>query len=355
MIMCIVMGSGCHDTIESSQGDLTSIPYDPVTYNVDVPANFPALEQPPDNLMTVDGIRLGRKLFYDPILSVDSTVSCSSCHQQSLSFTDGVAFSQGVAGLTPRSSMNLINVGFTYHGLFWDGRAPNLEEQALAPVENPIEMANTWENVEQILRSHSTYPADFRKAFGIINVAEIDRSLATKAISQFLRTIVSGENSNYDRALRGEIVPEENEYNGYLMFFNLDPNLPDAQCGHCHNSPLMATNDYFNNGLQEAPNLESIPDKGRGLVTGDPADNGKFKPPTLRNIALTAPYMHDGRFKTLQEVLDHYASGGKDSPSKSVFMYNLHLSESQKSDIIAFLLTLTDTTVLSNPAFKSPF
>lgn len=313
------------------------------------------LEQPPDNLMTVEGIQLGRKLFYDPIFSVDSTVSCASCHQQSLSFTDGLGHSIGVAGSTKRSSIDLINVGFTYHGLFWDGRAASLEQLALVPIEDPIEMANTWENVEQKLRDHATYPADFRKAFGIQNVSDIDRTLATKAVAQFLRTITSGTNSRYDRFARGEIFLEENEYNGYLMFFNFDPNLPDAQCGHCHNAPLLATNDYFNNGLQEALDLESIADKGRGLITGDPADNGKFKPPTLRNIALTAPYMHDGRFKTLQEVLDHYASGGKSSPNKSSFMFNLTLTESQKSDIIAFLLTLTDTTLLTNPAYKNPF
>jgi len=305
--------------------------------------------------MTVDGIQLGRKLFYDPIFSVDSTVSCSSCHQQAKSFTDGLDRSNGVAGQTKRSSIDLINVGFTYHGLFWDGRASSLEQLALVPIEDPIEMANSWDTVEMRLKRHPNYPSDFRKAFGIENISQIDRSLATKAVAQFLRTIISGHNSKYDRFTRGEIFLEENEYNGYLMFFNIDPNLPDAQCGHCHNAPLMATNDFFNNGLQEASDLESIPDKGRGLITGDPADNGKFKPPTLRNIALTAPYMHDGRFKTLPEVLDHYANGGKNSPNKSTFMFNLKLTESEKSDIIAFLLTLTDSTTLTNPAYQNPF
>jgi cytochrome c peroxidase len=239
--------------------------------------------------------------------------------------------------------------------LFWDGRVKTLEEQALKPIEDPIEMGNTWENVEQKLRAHPMYPAEFRKAFGIENKSEINRNLATKAIAQFVRTIVSGQNTKYDRFIRGEIFLEENEYNGYLMYFNLDPNLPDAQCGHCHNAPLLSTNDYFNNGLQEAADLESIPDKGRGLITGNPADNGLFKAPTLRNVLLTAPYMHDGRFNNITEVLDHYTSGGKNSPNKSTFMYNLHLTESEKADIIAFLKTLTDTTVLSDSAFKSPF
>ena len=352
LVLCL---TACHDSIDTQEGDLTHIDYRPESYVLQVPPGFPALEQPPDNLMTVDGIQLGRKLFYDPIFSIDSTVSCSSCHLQEHSFTDALAQSNGVAGKTPRSSMTLINVGFTYHGMFWDGRVASLEEQALKPIEDPIEMANTWENVEERLRNHATYPAEFRKAFGIENKDQINRDLATKAIAQFVRTITSGTESKYDRFIRGEIFLEENEYNGYLMFFNLDNNLPDAQCGHCHNAPLLATNDYFNNGLQEAVDLESIPDKGRGLITGDPIDNGKFKAPTLRNITLTGPYMHDGRFATLPEVLDHYASGGKNSPNKSTFMFNLHLTESEKADIIAFLLTLTDSTTLTNPAYKSPF
>ncbi len=351
----LLTNSSCHDSGEATPGDLTDIPYNPVPYVVNIPPAFPALEQPPDNPMTVDGVLLGRKLFYDPIFSIDSTVSCSSCHQQAHSFTDGLDRSIGVAGQTRRSSMNLINAGFTYHGFFWDGRAATLEQLALVPIEDPIEMAESWDHVEKKLRQHPTYPADFRRAFGINNTTDIDRYLAAKAVAQFLRTITSGNNSRYDRWLRGEIVLEENEYNGYLMFFNKDNELPDAQCGHCHNEPLITSDDYFNNGLQESPDLKSIPDKGRGLITQDSSDNGKFKAPTLRNIALTAPYMHDGRFKTLKEVLDHYASGGKSSPNKSSFLYNLHLTESQKSDIIAFLLTLTDSTTLTNPAYQSPF
>jgi cytochrome c peroxidase len=353
--LIILIWTGCHDSIDKPAGDLTNIPYSPVPYTVNIPTGFPALEQPLDNPMTVDGVFLGRELFYDPIFSIDSTVSCSSCHQQKHSFTDGLDRSIGVNGQTKRSSMNLMNVGFTYHGLFWDGRAATLEQLALIPIEDQIEMAESWSHVEQKLKRHPTYPADFRRAFGISDTSMINRDLATKAVAQFLRSITSGYNSRYDRFVRGEIFLDENEYNGYLMFFNIDPGLPDAQCGHCHNAPVMATNDFFNNGLQEAPDLESIPDKGRGLITGDPADNGKFKPPTLRNIALTAPYMHDGRFKTLEEVLDHYASGGKDSPNKSSFMYNLHLNESQKADIIAFLKTLTDSSVVTNPAYSSPF
>ncbi len=358
LICLFAVALSCHDTIDEPRdpnGDLTSIPYNPVPYILDVPDGFPALEQPIDNPMTVDGIRLGRKLFYDPLLSVDSTISCSSCHKVALSFTDGLPKSVGVAGTTRRGSIGLLNVGFHYSGLFWDGRASTLEQLALMPVEDPIEMAESWDSVELKLKNHPVYPGDFRKAFGIEDKSMIDRNLAAKAIAQFLRTIVSGSNSKYDRAIKGELFFEENELNGYLMFFNLDPSLPDAQCGHCHNAPLLASNDYFNNGLQVSADLNGFEDKGRGAITGISGQNGFFKPPTLRNLVFSAPYMHDGRFNTLEEVIDHYASGGKDSPNKSSFMFNLVLTESQKADILAFLLTLTDSTTLSNPAYQNPF
>lgn len=335
--------------------DLTSIPYQPIYYKVQLPEGFPALEQPADNPMTVDGIALGRKLFYDPILSIDSTVSCSSCHSPSKSFSDGLPLSQGVAGITKRGSIGLINVGLTYHGLFWDGRVATLEQLALIPVEDPIEMGESWSHVEEKLRHHPDYPADFRKAFGIDKTSGVNRDLASMAIAQFMRSIVSGGHSKFDRYIRGEIFLEENEFNGYLMFFDRDQSVPRAECGHCHNEPLFATNDYFNNGLQESQDLLGFQDLGLGKVTGVASDNGKFKPPTLRNLVFTAPYMHDGRFQTLEEVIDHYNSGGKYSPNKSTFLYPLHLTESQKADLLAFLLTLTDSTTNTNPAFQSPF
>lgn len=348
----------CHETIDMPDNqnvDLTHIPYAPVHYLTDIPSNFPALEEPEDNAMTIDGIKLGRKLFYDPVLSVDSTFSCSSCHQQAKAFTDGLPVSEGVSGSTSRSSVSLLNVGLEYHGLFWDGRAPSLEIQALQPVENQIEMGETWENVELKLRRHAGYQADFRRAFGIENSSMISRELVAKAISQFERTIVSGGNTRFDRFARGEIFLNDHETNGYLMFFNVDPVLPDAQCGHCHTAALFGTTDYFNNGLQESADLEGFADKGQGGITGKPSDNGKFKTPGLRNLVFTAPYMHDGRFNTIEEVMDHYTSGGKNSPNKSPFLNNLHLTESQKSDVVSFLLTLTDSSVVTNSAFSSPF
>lgn len=350
---------GCHDEIDGPDqpdGDLTHIAYQPILFNPVIPDGFPALEQPSDNFMTNDGIGLGRKLFYDPILSIDSTVSCASCHLPAGSFTDNLKQSMGVAGSTPRGSMNLINVGFQYHGLFWDGRAQTLEEQSLKPIEDPIEMGESWDHVELKLRRHPTYPTDFRKAFGIENVSGISRFLAAKALAQFSRSIISGGNTRYERFVRGEIFLEEDEFNGYLMFFDLGrPTLPDAECFHCHAAPFFATSDFFNNGLQEAQTLEDFGDKGLGNITGKPSDNGRFKAPTLRNLVFTAPYMHDGRFQTLEEVVDHYNGGGKFSPNKNSFLYPLHLTDQMKSDLIAFLHTLTDSTILTNPAYQSPF
>ncbi len=348
----------CQDTITDPidpADDLRDIPYHPISYIPNIPFGFPSLEQPADNPMTIDGIRLGRKLFFDPILSIDSTISCSSCHLPELSFADGLAFSQGVNGTTARGSMSIINVGFHNNRFFWDGRAATLEDQAHMPVEDPIEMGELWENVVLKLKSHSTYPEDFRKAFGIERKTEINKDLATKAIAQFERSVISGGTTKYDRFIKGEIFLEEDEYNGYLMFFDFDPTIPDAECGHCHNAPLFAAEDFFNNGLQASADLLGFADPGLGKVTGNISDNGKFKAPTLRNAEYTAPYMHNGSFQTLEEIIEHYNSGGLNSPNKSPLIRPLHLTPSQKSDLLAFLLTLSDSTIHTNPEYQSPF
>ncbi|MDX1409944.1 MAG: cytochrome-c peroxidase, partial [Saprospiraceae bacterium] len=210
---------GCGDEPVVDPGDLEDIPYDATPFTPEIPQGFPQLEQPSSNPMTVEGVWLGRKLFFDPILSRDSTMSCSSCHLQSDGFTDGLAVSEGVDGIAgKRSAMSLINAGFMYNGLFWDGRASSLEEQALLPVEDPIELHDTWENVEEKLRGHPDYPADFRRAFGIRDRSEIDRDLAVRAIAQFERTLISTGNSRFDRFMRGEIFLEENEFNGFEMY-----------------------------------------------------------------------------------------------------------------------------------------
>lgn len=343
------------------QGDLEHIAYNPQPYEVVVPEGMPPLTVPAQNPMTADGVLLGRFLFYDPILSEDSTMSCFSCHMPQGGFTDNLAVSPGVEGLSgKRSAMSLENVGLYNNGLFWDGRAHTLEEQALLPVEDPLELNVAWETVETRLRRHPGYPAMFRKAFGIGDSREITRELAVKAIAQFERTLISSGTSKFDRKfLKNEIGVDfsEAEFRGFDMFFDMpDSPLPDAQCFHCHNMPLFTTNEYFNNGLQEASTLDDFPDPGRGLITGNKIDNGKMRAPSLRNVMLTAPYMHDGRFATIEEVLDFYSEGihFADNLDENLLI-PINLTEDMKADLIAFLNTLTDTAFVQNQAFQNPF
>ena len=336
--------------------DLTHIPYNPVAVTTPKPFGFQEMQIPSDNPSTEAGIALGRMLFFDPILSADSTMSCNSCHLPSKSFADDLATSEGIDGISGRrSSMSLINIGFTNSELFWDGRAPTLESQALLPVEDPIELHHMWPELVSQLKVHPDYPAHFRRAFGIDNSDEITKELAAKAIAQFERILVSAD-AKFDRVKKGVESFTEEEERGFDMFFDRMPYVvPDAECGHCHNEPLFTTNQYFNNGIEEVNSLEDFPDLGRGEFTGKRLDNGRFRAPALRNIELTAPYMHDGRFQTLDEVLDHYNSGGHFAENIDPLIRELLLSEDNKKDIILFLKTLTDTSFLSNPAYQNPF
>jgi cytochrome c peroxidase len=344
------------DVIITTKGDLEDIPYQTTAYNLVVPEGFPEMIIPADNKLTEQGVELGRHLFFDPILSLDSTISCSSCHLPVGNFTDNKAISPGVNGALGKiSSMALLNVGYFENGLFWDGRSETLEEQAELPVEDPVEMHEEWPNVIEKLKRHSRYPRMFREAFGIKDRSEISKELAAKALAQFERTLVSSGDSKYDRWQRGEVFLTEDEFLGYDMFFDLSPDLPDAECGHCHNAPIFSTNDYFNNGITEAATLYDFPDLGRGEVTGRPIDNGRFRAPSLRNITLSAPYMHNGSFQTLEEVLEHYNSGGKPSPNRDPLLRPLGLTDEQKEQVLTFIHTLTDTTFVNNPAYQSPF
>jgi len=346
------MLTGCRD----DGVDLTDIAYDPISYTVEVPEGYPIFEVPTDNPLTIDGVALGRQLFYDPILSKDGSMSCGSCHLQEFAFTDNMATSPGVAGVNGnRSAMSLVDVGFFYRGLFWDGRVQTLEEQALLPVEDPVELHHSWPDVVEKFREHESYPELFRKAFGIENDQEITKELAAKAIAQFERTLVSSGNSKYDRVVTKNLdifTPEEQL--GFELFFEKGEFLPDGQCLHCHAAPLFTDNDYKNNGLDRAETSSDYPDPGRGEVTGIAGQNGLFRTPTLRNIELTAPYMHDGRFATLEEVMDHYISGGHPSIHRDGLIDSIKLDANQKAAVIAFLKTLTDEDFISNPAYEDP-
>ena len=343
----------CENDIEKQR--LTLVSFTPSDFNLELPKSFPKMDIPSDNPLTVEGVELGKKLFYDPILSADSTMACASCHHAALSFTDNQALSKGIEGKRgKRSAMSLLNIGFNQSGFFWDGRSATLEEQALIPVEDPIELHNNWDELVEKIKKHKSYPVLFRKAFGIEKVEQINKELVVKAIAQFERTLVSSGNSKFDRFKRGEIELTPDEMAGFDMFFDISFDMKDAECAHCHNAPLMTTNEYFNNGITGAENLEDFEDKGLGAISGEPLDNGKFRAPTLRNIELTAPYMHDGRFETLEEVIEHYNSGGKYSQSVSPLIRPLKLTEKEKRQILAFLKTLTDSTFVNNPAFRAP-
>ncbi|MCC6753559.1 MAG: cytochrome C peroxidase [Saprospiraceae bacterium] len=354
----LLVGWGCDP---SNGGDITGrdlshIPYAPKEYPLVVPPGLPGLPPSPGNPQTYDGVQLGRHLFFDPILSLDSTLSCSGCHDPRRSFTDNLALSPGVGGtLGSRSSMTALNAAYYTGGLFWDGRSAMLEDQALEPVVNPVEMHEQWPNVEEKLRRHPKYPELFRKAFGIRNTSEITRDLAARAIAQYERLLLTGGQSIYQQQVRGERFFDDEQQEGHDLFFNLDPLIPDAECFHCHSAPLLQANEFFNNGIDSVGDLDEFADKGRGGINGVFFDNGKFKAPSLYNIALTAPYMHDGRFKTLEEVIDHYNGGGHAADNKDGFIRPLGLTPRQKRSLLSFLNCLTDTSYLQNPDVLSPF
>ncbi|GAL69648.1 cytochrome-c peroxidase [Jejuia pallidilutea] len=305
---------------------------------------------PSNNPQTVEGVRLGKKLFFDPILSGNNTQACASCHSPKNAFTDTSRFSNGIDGrLGLRNAMPLFNLAWNYNErFFWDGKSFSLEHQAFIPVTDPLEMKSTWADVTEKLQQHPEYPTLFQEAFG---TSQIDSTLVTKAMAQFERTLISA-NSKFDQYLLGETELSGEELNGFNVF--MDETKGD--CFHCHGSdknPLWTDNAFHNNGLDE-----TFTDLGLGAVTGDPADNGKFKSPSLRNVEFTAPYMHDGRFTTLEEVINHYSEGLKNSSTidplmKKVSQGGVGLSEKDKADLKAFLLTLSDFEFINNPVFSN--
>lgn len=322
-------------------------------YSLHVPNSLPSPRLPADNLLTVEGIALGRKLFYDPILSKDSTQSCATCHNQQKAFVDGMQFSIGVEGLSgPRNSMPLFNL--MYHpSFFWDGRAKLLRHQAIEPIKDPLEMNEEISRVIAKLNRSAFYTRDFEKAFGKNSITEANIGLA---LEQFMLTFISG-NSKFDKYMRGEVQLTPQEMRG-MELFNKEPNhtagQKGADCFHCHGTGLFTNNQFINNGLDSV-----LTDLGLGGANGNPFDNGKFKVPSLRNISKTAPYMHDGRFSTLDEVLEFYNSGVVMSPNIDPNMHSsldkLELNSDDLAALKAFLLTLTDDEFLSNPAYSSPY
>lgn len=320
-------------------------------YELEIPAGLPPMDVfiPADNPMTVEGVALGRKLFYDPILSGDNTQSCSDCHSQEHGFSDQRPFSEGIDGdLGNRNAMAIMNLGWNQFGFFWDGRELTLEDQALKPVTNPIEMNATWPEVEAKLNSHASYPELFKQAF---NVDYIDSLHVAKAIAQFERTLITG-NSRFDKWYNQQTIQlTEQELRGFVLY-----NGEGADCFHCHGlGGLITDNQFHNNGMD----TEFSADEGRYLATGNEEDKGKFRTPTLRNIEMTAPYMHDSRFFTLEQVIEHYShhivqSATIDPLMELVGNGGAQLTQQDKEDLIAFLKTFTDQEFLTNPDFSNP-
>ena len=293
------------------------------------------------NPLTPAKVALGRKLFFDPILSKDATISCASCHlpQTAFAHTDH-DLSHGIADrIGTRNSPVLINLAWA-SSFMWDGAVHHLDVQALAPITAHDEMDETMEGVVKKLAAPEGYPALFAAAFGS---AEPTGEHTLKALSSFLCTLVSAD-SKYDKVQRGETVFNDWEARGYQLF--------KTHCASCHREPLFTNGGFENNGL---PVDTTLNDWGREKISGKESDRQKFKVPTLRNVEVSYPYMHDGRFKSLQMVLFHYSDGIHRSATLAPPLRNsIRLSEDEKRDLISFLKTLTDETFLNNPTHGPP-
>ena len=305
------------------------LPESPEGYLFKMAASFPMPALPLDNPLLKGRVALGRKLFHDASLSRTGRISCSSCHLQEYAFSDPRQFSLGVDGISGRfHSMPLFNLAWK-SSFFWDGRAKSLREQVLEPIQDHREMGETLENVTQ--KVAEKYPAEIERAFGA--GAATPEKIAL-ALESFLLTLTSYD-SKFDRAVRGEEKLGKDEQRGFELFFTeYEPrsNKFGADCFHCHGGALFTDHGFHDNGL-----------------------GGKFATPSLRNIALTAPYMHDGRFESLYEVVDHYMTGIESSKTLSQELKTpIKLSHKQKVELVAFLKTLTDYEFLRNPKFQFP-
>lgn len=324
----------------------------PQAAKLQVPGNFPLAEEHPDNPMTIEGIELGRKLFYDVRLSGNNKISCASCHRQDLAFSDGLALSNaGVSGAAlQRHAPALFNLAWSKNGLFWDGGSKNLESQAFGPLTAVDEMHQDLYQLERELKQVPEYVTAFKLVFG----EEIRSANVAKALSQFQRTLISA-GSRYDQYRRSE-------KEGSLTTMELEGmQVVGRKCKGCHSGEMFTDDAYHNNGLDNSFSDEYEGTfQGRFRVSFDPADIGKFKTPSLRNVALTAPYMHDGRFKNLDQVLDHYQSGVKLTATTDPFVLQnsgqagIPMTAFEKEAILAFLGSLSDYEFIHNKKISNP-
>ena len=364
----IVLASGCKTDPKPA--------YKATPYKIVIPLYFPDdIRIPLDNPMTIEGIELGRYLFYDGRLSgrtqPDSLMSCGTCHLQSRAFECGIDNPRfigghpfGITGIkTPHVMLPMMNLVFNNSGYFWNGVIhasnpdPNrrtLEDVVFMGVIAPHELGGDSASTVKLIQHISGYPDLFLKAFGNSKVTFKNIS---RAIAQFIRTLISSD-SKFDQFLRKEVDLSENEYAGLELFTTE----LGGDCFHCHGSqgnPMFTTNLYYNNGKQSDFTGANDDTHDRFHVTGNPMDIGAYRAPSLRNVDLTGPYMHDGRFKTLDEVLDFYSTGVKASASISPLMHHVNaggvkLSATQKKMLKAFLMTLHDDVFITNPKFAKP-
>lgn len=326
---------------EKPPGDEAGTPL-PSLITERIPAGFPAgtitERAPNDNALTESRARLGKRLFYDTGLSRTFDVACSTCHRQARAFAELGVVSTGVDGRTgTRNAPALINLAWS-ESFFWDGRTPTLEEQAGKPIEHPDEMDLPIAEAVARVAEDASYVAAFVDAY---EAPPTEASLR-KAIASFVRTLVSAD-SAYDRHLRGDDASfDESAKRGEDIFLG-----ERGGCFHCHPAGMLTNEGLFNNGAYAGGT-----DTGRQLVTGRSGDTGKFKVPGLRNVELTAPYMHDGSLPTLEAVIDHYDRGGLGDPTTDPQILPLSLTLEEKADLLAFLLSLTDRDFVTDPRFR---
>jgi cytochrome c peroxidase len=333
------------------------VTHDTTPYNLDY-GTFAAPAIPADNPITVQGALLGKMLFYDKGLSGDGSLACAGCHRQEDAFSDTAKFSTGIQGKQGgRQAMAIFNMLWHENEFFWDGRAHLLRDQSILPIQDALEMDETLENVVAKLSAKQVYRDQFMRAFGSEEITSVKIS---HALEQFMNTIISNK-SKYDKYLAGNAQLSASELRGKNLFFaeynEFFPEKSGADCAHCHSGDNFQNNQYMNNGLDAEADFS---DMGRGKVTEESRDNAKFKVTSLRNIELTPPYMHDGRFSSLEEVVDHYnenlnASSTLDPALNATRNTGLMLDSTEKADLVAFLKTLTDETLKNNADYMSPF
>jgi cytochrome c peroxidase len=304
---------------------------------LDVPQGFPPIEFPEDNAYSLKRWELGKRLFNDPILSIDSTLSCGSCHKPHLAFADDVAFSPGVKNRPgTRNAPTLTNVAYNPYFLS-EGGIPTLEMQILVPIQEHNEFDHNIVKIAEALQKNPDYVELSNEAYG----RDPDHFVITRAIANFERSMLSG-NSPYDQFEKGNSSAlSESAKRGKDLFMS------KANCSHCHNGFNFTDYSFQNNGLSE-----HYADEGRMRLTLDSADLSTFKVPTLRNVEYSAPYMHNGQFNTLEEVVEHYNTGGADHRNKNAVLKPLQLSTQEKEDLVAFLKSLSDLEFMQNPKWQ---